>query len=212
VAPGRVWHRVLQRVQVPGEEMIGLGDDDERPRLGQGQDQGPDRLLPPERVVCALDEEPRLAAAVEEGAVGDHGGGESEGEEGAHALVRHSHPQGHGGPEREPPQDQGQAGEAPLRLVEGGAHVVLLATSVIVHALAAAHPAEVEAQGGHALVLEGLGRAKDDLEVHDPALQGVGVADDRRRHRRALGPHEDRFQTPGGAGEVERLGLHRGRF
>ena len=83
--------------------------------------------------------------------------------------------------------------------------VVLLAPAVIVHALGAAHAAEVEAQHGRAVGLEGLGGAEHHLEVHHPAVQRVGVAHDRGRDRLALGVHEHRLQAAGRAGQIERL-------
>jgi hypothetical protein len=66
---------------------------------------------------------------------------------------------------------------------------------------AAADAAEVEAQGGHVLRLQGLGHAEDDLEMHDSALERMGMADDGRGLRRAVREHEDRFETPGGASQ-----------
>ncbi len=78
-------------------------------------------------------------------------------------------------------------------------------------AFAASHPPEVEAQRGHVLRLEGLGHAKDDLEVHDPALEGMRVADHGRRLRLVVGKHEDRFEATRGPREVEGLvGRHEG--
>src|SRR5439155_20442357 len=70
--------------------------------------------------------------------------------------------------------------------------------------------AEVEAQGGQAGMLEGAGRPEHDLEVHDPAVARVGVADHGRSHGRFVGPHEDALEPARGPGDVERLVLPHG--
>ena len=81
----------------------------------------------------------------------------------------------------------------------------VLALALVVRPCGATHAAEVEAQHGQALLLKRLGSPEHHLEVHHPAVQRVGVADDRRRGRLALGVHQHRFQAAGRAGEIKSL-------
>jgi hypothetical protein len=114
-------------------------------------------------------------------------------------------------PNEKPAARRGRPGKAASELVEGRAHVVLLAASFVVDAFAAPDAAEVEPQGGDVLRLQSLGHAEDDLEVHDPALEGMGMADDGGGPRRAVREHEDRFEEPRRPREVEGLvGRHEG--
>ena len=159
----------------------------------------------PELVLVSLDEEPRGAASVQEGRVRHHGEREAQREEGAHAGLAAAHAQGHRGPEGEAAQDEGEPGEAARGLVQGGPHVLLLPAPVVVDALAAAHAPEVEAQGGQPRLLQRAGGPEHDLEVHHPAVAGVRVAHDGRRHRRRVRIHEDALEPAGGPGDVERL-------
>ena len=131
--------------------------------------------------------------------------GTAEDEHGADAVVGGADVQRHHGPEREAARDEGQPGEPPRQLVEGGPRVVVLAAPAVVRALAPAHAAEVEAQDREPRRLQRLRRPEDDLEVHHPAVQRVGVAHHRRRHRGRRRVHEDGLEPPGGALEVEAL-------
>jgi hypothetical protein len=93
--------------------------------------------------------------------------------------------------------------KAPLELVQGRLHVLLLAPAPVVLSFGEADPAEVEAQHGQPLLLQRLGRAEHGLEVHDAAVQRMRVADEGGRRRLALGLHEDGLQASGRAAQEE---------
>src|SRR5262249_53886060 len=197
--------RGLQLVQVPVEEVIGLGNDHELARRGQRLHELADGVAVPEHVVLALDEEPRDASVPQEPVVGPVAQREAESQGRPHLRGAGGHAQGHARAERESSGHEGPRWEAPLHFAERGQGVVLLAATVVVVALAAAHAAEVEAEGGEAGLLQRLRGAEDHLEVHDAALQRVRVADHRGRYRLSLRMHEQRLQPSRGAREVEAL-------
>ena len=92
--------------------------------------------------------------------------------------------------------------EGAVEPVESCAHVILLATAVIVAALAEAGSAKVEAQDGQALGLEGLHCVVDDLVVHGSAAERMRMTEQHGVFRIRRAGVEQRFEMTGWAGEV----------
>ncbi len=133
------------------------------------------------------------------------GEGEPQRNERPDAFVVGSRLERHERAEGKPASQDRQRRKSARQLVHCRMHVVSLAATVIVNAFASSHATEVEAQDREALVLESLRDPEEQLEMHHPAVQGVGVAEYRRRSRGLRWIHEHRFQTSGRASKVEGL-------
>ena len=176
--------RGLQRLELAAEVVVGSRHDDQLERWRQRREQRAQLVAGAELVALALHEQSRLPHLRERRRVAPAAQRVAECGHGAHARLARGHPQRHRGAEGEAAEHQRQAREAPLQLVERRAGVLLLPAAVVVPALAAPDPPEVEAQRGEARGLQRLGGAEHRLEVHHAPVQRVGVADDRGRHRR----------------------------
>jgi hypothetical protein len=113
-------------------------------------------------------------------------------------------------PEREPADDELEAGMLLLRPFDRGVDVVELSFPFVVLTAAGPHSPEVESQRGHVGGLQSPRRAEDDLVVERTAAERMGVADHSDRCR-VLEIAIDSLQAAGGAVEIDvtqRFGIH----
>src|SRR5262245_8704106 len=113
------------------------------------------------------------------------------------------------GAERVPDHTDGPGGgQAGGQGRNGCLHVVLLAQALVVRALGAAHPPEIEAQRGVPGALGDLSRPAHDGVVPVPAIERMGVAEDEASGGR-VGRLESRFQSwPARHRDDDGLSLH----
>ena len=134
---------------------------------------------------------------------------EAEREQRAHARRRRSPPAAPSTePNEKPPRTSGSPGKRRAHLVERGRARRPARRARRRACPRCAHAAEVEAQRRQRRApAAALAARNTDLEVHDPAVQRVRVADDGGGRRRAVGVHQDRLEASRGAGDVEGLVL-----
>src|SRR5260221_6300599 len=170
-------HRLVDGVELLGEEVVGAGDDDALgvPHLlGQLLQLANFAVL----VLRAVQEEDRLLAALEIAEVVLVDGGADE-EDGVDVRQLAGHARGHPGAEGEAAHEELLPGMHLHHPVDGGHDVRLLPFARVVLAGARADAAEVEAERGHVGVLQPARGAEDDLVVQAPSAQRMRVADHR---------------------------------
>jgi hypothetical protein len=189
--------------------MVGSWNHDELGWAREATHETQDGLLAPEFVVLALDEEDRLAQWVRNLRAAPERHRKPERENGRRRLLSQSHAKGDGRAEGESSEEDRFSRVAPGEMVESGGGVRLLALALVVLALASPHPPEMKSKDGEASSRQHPAQSKEELEVHRPPAQGMGVTKDGRAFWLTLGRQKERFETAHRSRDIESFRGHR---
>jgi len=127
--------------------------------------------------------------------------GETDGHDACNLRVKDGVADGAPGAEGVAHQQAGPLRQQTTQPLHGGADVVHLAAALVVGALAAAHPAEVEAQRGEPGAIQGAVGVEQHRVPHGASVHGVGMGKDRAGA--VFAQAQRRLQPTGRAGDPE---------
>jgi hypothetical protein len=130
--------------------------------------------------------------------------GNPDADEGSNARVADDRAEPDRRTERKPSGDEGLAAAA-LRFVERGPEVIRFTAARIVAALRETDAAEVESEDAITRASKRARRAEDHLVVERPAVERVGMGEDRRADPSAFGLLPQAFEVSRRAGKKKRF-------